>query len=54
MQRALVLAGSIVAIGAGATGALADSTPIGQLPAGPKSDTSAKALESRRFRIHVC
>jgi hypothetical protein len=120
MQRALITLFAIVALSAGASLALADSTPIGPLPAGPaatievqhgelvalalpqrsagrvwrvarpfeanvlrqvseanvgssvvlvfrartagqttvslaltKGDTSAKALESRRFRIHV-
>ncbi|HVU77832.1 MAG TPA: hypothetical protein VHC67_09640 [Gaiellaceae bacterium] len=37
MKRALIVLLSLVALGAGATLAFADSTPIGPLPAGPAS-----------------
>jgi hypothetical protein len=42
MQRALVALFATIAIGGGAAAALADSTPIGALPAGPVATIEAQ------------
>lgn len=45
MQRALIAMFSIVALGGGAAVALADSTPIGALPAGPAATIDVRRGE---------